>query len=98
MTGPNEPGALQREKDLSAVIEALIMLSPNPALFREICYWSREPGLLPLLRAVAGLSEATRDALEAFVRNAPESSAIVAQLETGESLRLAYSTGKAGGE
>jgi hypothetical protein len=90
MTGSDENGGWQREKDLSAVIEALIMLSPNPTMFRELHYWSREPGLLSVIRAVVVLSEATRDALEAFVQKAPDALDVVARLESDSCLRLEY--------
>lgn len=98
MIASNEPGKPADYKDLSAVVEALIEASPNPALFRELYYLSLEPGFLPVIRAVAALPEAARSALDSFVRNAPDASAIVAQFESDPWLRLGYSTTPPPGE
>jgi hypothetical protein len=98
MIEPNEPGKPAPYKNLSAVVEALIGASPNPALLRELYYLSLEPGFLPVIRAVAALPEAARSALESFVRNAPDASAIVAQFESDPCLRLGYSTQSPPGE
>lgn len=91
MVEPNEPGRPAGYKDLSVIVEALIGASPNPALLRELYYLSLEPGFLPVIRAVAALPEAARSALESFVRNAPDASAIVARFESDPCLRLGYS-------
>ena len=39
----------------------------NPAEALELYYWSREPGLIEIIRGIATMPESTRAAIEAFI-------------------------------
>jgi hypothetical protein len=52
--------------------------SPEPARAIEMAYWSEEPGLLEIIRAVACLRPETRTALLAFLSEAPDARRITA--------------------
>ena len=43
-----------------------IVAKCDPARLMELYYWSREPGLLEIIRAIAAMPQPGRDALESF--------------------------------
>jgi len=57
--------------------------SPEPARAIEMAYWSEEPGLLEVIRAVAGLRPETRTALLAFLSKASDARRISAATSQG---------------
>jgi hypothetical protein len=57
--------------------------SSEPARAIEMAYWSEEPGLLELIRAVACLRPETRTALLAFLSNASDARRISAASSQG---------------
>ena len=73
-----------------------------PARAIEMLYWSEEPGLLEIIRAIACLPVATRAALQAFLSSAPDAGAILASRNEGNlvlySLRTAGPNAAAEGE
>jgi len=54
----------------------------------ELYYWSREPGMLDIVRAIVAMPEQTRSTLEAFVALAGNPKAIDADLTSRGTLTL----------
>ena len=50
----------------------------DPARMMELYYWSQEPGLLEIMRAIACMPEATREALESFIAISGNPESVVA--------------------
>ena len=48
----------------------------------EIYYWSREPGFLEIIRAIAMMPEATRSVIEAFSALAHDQATVTAHLDS----------------
>lgn len=62
----------------------------------ELYYWSREPGMLDIIRRLAAMPERTRSALEAFVALAGDPKSVTADMNGRGALTLASpSTAKA---
>lgn len=80
---------------LRAVVASLAAVHPNPAELIELVYWSREPGLVPALRALAGMNAEARAALCAFLGNAPNPEHIRAQRTRHELLLTTRNAGTA---
>jgi hypothetical protein len=53
----------------------------NPAEVLELYYWSKEPGLLEIVRGMAMMTEETRSAIEAFVALASDAKSVAATLD-----------------
>jgi hypothetical protein len=71
------------------IFETLVAGGCEPALIVEMYYWTREPGMLELIRAIAALPEEARSALEAFFAMSHEPAAIAARWDAGGRLTLA---------
>ena len=56
--------------------------------FIEMYYWTREPGLLEIVRAVAMMSESARTALEVFIAMSHEPATIAARWDGSGRLTL----------
>jgi hypothetical protein len=69
-----------RTKD---VLQSLLARGCDPALIAEMYYWTREPGMLELIRAIAALPEEARSALEAFFAMSHEPTAVAARWDGG---------------
>jgi hypothetical protein len=63
----------------------------NPAEALELLYWSREPGLVDIIRAVAAMPEDTRAAVEAFLALARNAKTVSATLDQRGLLTLSSS-------
>ena len=61
----------------------------KPAEALEIYYWSREPGFLEIIRAIAMMPEATRSVIEAFSALAHDQATVTARLDSRGVLTLA---------
>jgi hypothetical protein len=55
----------------------------------EALYWSREPGLIEIVRGIAGMTEDTRAAIEAFVILARDTKTVAASVDQRGVLTLA---------
>lgn len=53
----------------------------SPAEVLELYYWSREPGLLEIIRGIATMSEDTRAQIEAFIALASNSKSVRAEVD-----------------
>jgi hypothetical protein len=58
------------------------------ARLMELYYWTQEPELLDIIRAVAGMSKAGREALESFFRLGGDAQTVTATWETDGRLVL----------
>lgn len=63
----------------------------NPAEAIELLYWSREPGLIDIIRAIAAMPDDTRAAVEAFLALARNAKSVSATLDQRGLLTLASS-------
>jgi hypothetical protein len=70
------------------LMRTLAACGGEPAEMLELYYWSREPGLRQLFRAIATMSEPTRAALEAFVMLARDAKSITGDLDPRGMLML----------
>jgi hypothetical protein len=57
----------------------------------ELYYFSREPDILEIMRAIAALPEETRASLEAFLAMSPDPAAVAARLDGAGRLTLSSS-------
>ncbi len=57
----------------------------------ELYYWSKEPGLLDIIRGIAAMPEQARAALESFVAMASEPKSVSATLDARGVLQLSSS-------
>jgi len=67
------------KSELTRVITHIVATTPPARLF-ELYYWAHEPSLLKLMRGLAGLTPASRNALEAFFRFAADRAVVMARL------------------
>ncbi|HXW24995.1 MAG TPA: hypothetical protein VEK73_09625 [Xanthobacteraceae bacterium] len=65
-----------------------IVARSDPARLMELYYWTQEPGLLEIVRAVAAMPAAGREALESFFALGGDPQSIVATWETDGRLSL----------
>jgi hypothetical protein len=65
-----------------------IVAKCDPARLMEIYYWSREPGLLEIIRAIAAMPEPGRQALESFFALGGDPETVVATWEESGRLTL----------
>jgi hypothetical protein len=60
----------------------------DPARVMEFYYWSQEPGLLEIIRAIAAMPPATREALESFIAIGADPNSVVATWASSGRLTL----------
>ena len=63
------------------LVRALVAGCGDPAQVLELCYWSKEPGLIDIIRGIVAMPEETRAALEAFVAISRDAKSVVATLD-----------------
>lgn len=61
----------------------------DPVRLIELYYWSREPGLIDIIRGIVAMPDETRAAVEAFFAMAQEPEAIAAKFDPRGRLSLA---------
>jgi hypothetical protein len=71
------------------LVQTLVAGCGSPAQALELYYWSREPGLVEIIRGIAMMPEETRAAIEAFIALARDTKSVMAKLDHGGVLRLA---------
>ena len=84
---PRAKSAEEQQQDLQQLIRSIVEQG-DPARFMEALYWSREPGMLEIMRAILAMSEGPRAALEAFLTMSQEPALIVADWDRKDSLTL----------
>jgi len=78
-----------RSLQSAKIVESIFAECKDSARLLEVLYFSREPGMLEIIRAIAALPEETRAALEAFLAVSHESSSITANWDAAGRLVLA---------
>jgi len=73
--------------DLNELVRSIIEQG-DARSFIEMYYWTREPGLLEIVRTIAMMSENARTALEVFVAMSHEPGAIAARWDDSGRLTL----------
>ena len=81
---------IAEDPDVTSAVKAIVE-ETDPARILEVCYWSREPGLLEIMRAVAMMSEEARASLEVFLAMAHDPRAIAARWDGAGRLSLTSS-------
>jgi hypothetical protein len=71
------------------LIRTLVAGCDKPAEALEIYYWSKEPGLIEIIRAIATMPEEARAAIEAFAALAHDQTTVTARLDPRGILTLA---------
>ena len=71
------------------LMRTLVAGCDKPAAALEVYYWSKEPGLIEIVRAIAMMPEDTRAAIEAFVALAHDPRTVTAGLDPRGVLTLA---------
>jgi hypothetical protein len=76
----------QPRRCLKEILASLVGDEPNRLM--EMYYWSREPGLLEIMRAIAIMPESARTSLEVFLAMSHEPTAIAAHWDGSGRLTL----------
>ena len=63
------------------LVRALVAGCDSPAQVLELYYWSKEPGLIDVIRGIVAMPEETRATLEAFMAISRETKSVVATLD-----------------
>ena len=71
------------------LIRTLVAGCGSPAQALELYYWSREPGLVEIVRGIAMMPEETRAAIEAFIALARDTKSVMGVLDRRGVLTLA---------
>lgn len=74
------------------LIRTLVHNCKSPSELLELHYWSKEPGLLEIIRGIAAMPDQARGAIETFIALARESKSVEASLDGGGVLRLSSSS------
>jgi hypothetical protein len=81
----------RRAATAERIIRTLAAGCTNPAEALELLYWSREPGLIEIIRGIAAMPEGARAAVEAFIALARDARTVSATLDPRGVLTLASS-------
>ena len=81
--------ASANDRVVERLIQTLAHGCDTPAKVLELYYWSREPGLLEVIRAIAAMREDARAAIEAFMALAGDVRSVSAALDARGVLTLA---------
>jgi hypothetical protein len=71
------------------LVRVLLGACENPAKALELHYWSKEPGLIEIIRSIVMMPEDVRAAIEAFVALARDTRTVTASLDRRGLLTLA---------
>lgn len=71
-----------RRRARARLLRTLAACDGDPAELLELYYWSKEPGFIQLIRAIATMPEHTRAALETFIALARDSRSVSAALDS----------------
>jgi hypothetical protein len=85
----NAPGKRSKAAATERLIRTLVAGCSSPAEALELYYWSREPGLIEVVRGIVTMPEDTRAAIEAFIALARDAKSIKAVLDARGVLTLA---------
>jgi hypothetical protein len=88
MASQSPPKPVSRTAAADRLIRTLLAACDDPSVALELLYWSREPGLVEVIRAVATMPEETRATVEAFVTLARDMRTVSARLGQNGTLTL----------
>ena len=89
-TRRNRPAVGSKSKAAhELLIRTLVAGCGKPAAALEVYYWSKEPGLIEIVRAIATMPEEARAAIEAFAALARDHTTVSARLDPRGVLTLA---------
>ena len=74
-TGPNSTRTTEH------LVRALVAGCDSPAQVLELYYWSKEPGLIDVIRGIVAMPEEARAALETFMAISRDTKSVVATLD-----------------
>jgi hypothetical protein len=77
------------DNEVAQLVRSMISLSGGTARIMEFCYWTSEPGMLEIVRALAVLPEITREKLRAFLDSSPPAAQVVAASDA-EGLKFSF--------
>jgi hypothetical protein len=82
---PDGRGAKQQKRSdataIGALVRSLLEEHDNPAQLLELYYWSLEPDLLPVIRAIRAMQPEHRAVLASFLSMATDPRAITADVD-----------------
>jgi hypothetical protein len=78
-----------RDPATERLIRTLVDGCGSPAVALELYYWSREPGLIEVIRGIATMPEETKAVIEAFIALARDARSVSAALDARGVLTLA---------
>jgi hypothetical protein len=78
-----------RDPATERLIRTLVAGCGSPAVALELYYWSREPGLIEVIRGIATMPEETKAVIEAFIALARDARSVSAALDARGVLTLA---------
>jgi hypothetical protein len=81
--------ASAKERTTERLIQTLAHGCDTPAKMLELYYWSKEPGLIEVIRGIAAMREEVRAAIEAFIVLAGDARSASADLDGRGVLTLA---------
>jgi|SRR5262245_391468 len=84
-----EQGRLSGLPQSAKIIQAMLAECRDSSRLLELFYFSREPDVLEIIRAIAAMPEETRASLEAFLAMSHEPAAITAKWDGTGRLTLA---------
>ena len=79
----------RHEDQSERLIRVLVAACGSPATLLELYYWSREPGMIDIVRGIATMPDETRAAFEAFLALAGDPKSIEGKLDRLGALTLA---------
>ena len=79
----------RKESRSERLIRMLVAGCGSPASVLELYYWSREPGMIDIMRGIVAMPEEARAALEAFLALARDPKSIEAGISPSGVLTLA---------
>jgi hypothetical protein len=84
----SEQGRLRTPRS-ARIVQSMLAECEDPSRLLELYYFSREPDVLDIMRAVAAMPEEARASLEAFLAMSHEPTSITARWDAAGRLTLA---------
>jgi hypothetical protein len=90
MTNRRKRSGIRQSDDpaTNRLIRTLVQGCGSPAQALELYYWSREPGLIEVIRGIVMMPESTRATIEAFVALARDARSVKGELDSRGVLTL----------
>jgi hypothetical protein len=79
----------ENDRTIERLIRSLVLECKSPSEVLELYYWSKEPGLIEVIRGIAAMPEEARASIEAFIALAGDAKSASAELDGRGVLTLA---------